>query len=42
RDEKLIINGGQAGETARRLYDAVTDIQYGRAPDPHGWMTVVE
>jgi branched-chain amino acid aminotransferase len=42
RGEKIVINGGQAGETARRLYDAVTDIQYGRAPDAHGWMTVVE
>jgi branched-chain amino acid aminotransferase len=42
RGEKLLINGGQAGEVARRLYDAVTDIQYGRAPDKHGWMTVVE
>jgi branched-chain amino acid aminotransferase len=42
RGEKLVINGGDAGETARRLYGAITDIQYGRAPDPHGWMTVVE
>jgi branched-chain amino acid aminotransferase len=39
RGEKLIINGGQAGEMARKLYDAITDIQYGRAPDKHGWMT---
>jgi branched-chain amino acid aminotransferase len=42
RGEKLVINGGQAGEMARKLYEAVTDIQYGRAPDPHGWMTTVE
>jgi branched-chain amino acid aminotransferase len=42
RGEKLVINGGQAGEVARRLYDAITDIQYGRAPDPHGWMTLVD
>ena len=42
RGEKLVINGGQAGEMARKLYDAITDIQYGRAPDKHGWMTVVE
>lgn len=41
RGERLVINGGQAGETARRLYEAVTDIQYGRAPDPHGWMSEV-
>jgi branched-chain amino acid aminotransferase len=41
RGEKLVINGGQAGETARRLYEAVTDIQYGRAPDPYGWMSEI-
>jgi branched-chain amino acid aminotransferase len=42
RGEKLVINGGQAGEVARKLYDAVTDIQYGRAADTYGWMTTVE
>lgn len=41
RGEELVINGGQAGEVARKLYDAVTDIQYGRAADTHGWMTTV-
>ncbi len=42
RGEKIVINGGAAGEVARKLYDAVTDIQYGRAPDTFGWMTTVE
>jgi branched-chain amino acid aminotransferase len=42
RGEKLIINGGQAGETARKLYDAITSIQYGRAPDAYGWMTSID
>jgi len=41
RGEKIVINGGVAGEVARKLYDAVTDIQYGRAPDTFGWMTKV-
>jgi branched-chain amino acid aminotransferase len=41
RGEKIVINGGAAGEVARKLYDAVTDIQYGRAPDTFGWMTTV-
>jgi len=41
RGERIVINGGAAGEVARKLYDAVTDIQYGRAPDAHGWMTTV-
>jgi branched-chain amino acid aminotransferase len=42
RGEKIVINGGQAGEVSRRLYDAITAIQYGRAPDTHGWTTSLE
>jgi len=26
----------------KRLYDAITAIQYGESPDPYGWMTAVE
>jgi branched-chain amino acid aminotransferase len=36
------INNNQAGPVARHLYQALTDIQYGRAPDPYGWTTVIE
>jgi branched-chain amino acid aminotransferase len=36
------INNNEAGPVARRLYQALTDIQYGRADDPYGWTTVVE
>ena len=25
--------------SSRRLFDAITGIQYGREPDKHGWMT---
>jgi len=39
KGEDLVVNGGKPGEVSRRLYDAITDIQYGRAPDTHGWMT---
>ena len=39
-DGQLVINDGQTGPIAQRLYDAITSIQYGRAPDPHGWLTV--
>ena len=42
KGESITINDGQPGEMARRLVDAVTGIQYGRTPDPHGWITVVE
>ena len=26
---------------ARRVYEGITDIQYGRAADRHGWMRAV-
>jgi branched-chain amino acid aminotransferase len=42
KGESLTINDGRPGEAAHRLVDAVTGIQYGRAPDPHGWMTIVD
>jgi branched-chain amino acid aminotransferase len=31
------INGEKTGPVAQKLYTALTDIQYGRAPDPYGW-----
>ncbi|HUF20470.1 MAG TPA: branched-chain amino acid aminotransferase [Burkholderiales bacterium] len=31
------VNGGSTGPVAQRIYDALTAIQYGRAPDPYGW-----
>jgi branched-chain amino acid aminotransferase len=40
-DESLIINDNQPGPVARRLYDALTSIQYGTAPDPYGWTYTV-
>jgi branched-chain amino acid aminotransferase len=42
RDRTLKINDGQPGELARRLLKAITDVQYGRAADTHGWMTPVD
>ena len=41
---KLVWEGGavgdeQMGETTLRLRNALLDIQYGRVPDTHGWMT---
>ncbi|HLY58677.1 MAG TPA: branched-chain amino acid aminotransferase, partial [Stellaceae bacterium] len=34
----IIINGGRTGPLTRKLYDAIVEIQYGAAPDPHGWV----
>ncbi len=38
-DGKFDINGGQSGPITLRLREELTDLQYGRKPDPHGWMT---
>lgn len=37
-DTTLVVNGGNIGPLAQRLYDAITAIQYGEAEDPFGWM----
>jgi branched-chain amino acid aminotransferase len=29
------------GPLTQKLYDAITAIQYGEAPDPHGWAVKV-
>ncbi|MFZ5775132.1 MAG: branched-chain amino acid aminotransferase [Thermodesulfobacteriota bacterium] len=33
-----LINGGKTGPLSQRLFDEIQDIQYGRKPDPHGWV----
>ena len=35
--EVFEVPGASPGELTRRLYDAITGIQYGRHPDSHGW-----
>jgi branched-chain amino acid aminotransferase len=41
RDGRLTINNGNAGPLAEKLYQTITDIQYGRVPDKYGWLTYV-
>ncbi|HLK90499.1 MAG TPA: aminotransferase class IV, partial [Polyangia bacterium] len=41
KGEEIAVNGGQPGDVARRLRDAILAIQYGREPDKHGWMSEV-
>jgi branched-chain amino acid aminotransferase len=38
---KMVINGGRIGALTQRLYDAIVSIQYGQAPDRHGWTVEV-
>jgi len=37
KGEVLTVNGGEVGELSRRLFDEITDIQYGRIPDRFNW-----
>lgn len=41
-DHKMVINQGQTGEIAKRLYDTITGIQSGTVEDPFGWTVEVK
>jgi branched-chain amino acid aminotransferase len=40
-DDSLTVADGQVGPLSQRLYQTITDIQYGRAEDPMGWIEPV-
>lgn len=37
-DRVITINNGKTGPISQRLYDTLTGIQYGKLPDPFGWI----
>ena len=37
-DECVPVGDGRIGKLTQRFYDQLTGIQYGRLPDPHGWI----
>ena len=42
RDQTALLGDGKTtGAVTRKLYDALTGIQYGRLPDPHGWVVPI-
>ncbi len=42
RDRTVAFGDGQkTGEITRKLYDTLTGIQYGRLPDPYGWVDLL-
>lgn len=41
KDMDFIVNNGVMGELSQKLYNELVSIQYGEAPDPFGWTTVV-
>ena len=42
KGEDHIVAGGKMGELSRRLYDEIVAIQYGKKPDPYGWVTRID
>jgi branched-chain amino acid aminotransferase len=41
KGERIVINGGRIGPLTQKLYDTIVGIQYGTAPDTHGWTVPV-
>lgn len=37
----MVINDNQIGEVSQKLYDTMTDIQYGKVEDAFGWITAL-
>lgn len=37
-NSKVTINNGEIGAVTQKLYNTLTDIQWGRIPDPFGWI----
>lgn len=42
KDDVMTIHDGSIGEVSQRIYDTVTGIQWGKAPDPFGWRVEVK
>ena len=42
KDKTVTVTGGKVGPLAKKLYDTITGIQYGKLKDPYGWTVVVE
>jgi branched-chain amino acid aminotransferase len=39
---EYLVNNNEAGPVANDLYKRLTDLQYGRAPDPFGWTMTIK
>jgi branched-chain amino acid aminotransferase len=42
KGDEYIINNFETGPVAKHLYQQLTDIQYGRIPDPFNWIYTIE
>jgi branched-chain amino acid aminotransferase len=41
RERTATLGNGQVGAFTMKLYETLTGIQYGRLPDPHGWVELL-
>ena len=41
KDVEYIVSGGKIGEVTQSLYDTLTGIQFGKLPDPFGWIVKI-
>jgi branched-chain amino acid aminotransferase len=41
RERTATLGNGQVGDFTMKLYETLTGIQYGRLPDPHGWVELL-
>ena len=42
QEEKIIVNNGETGTLAKKLYDTLTGIQTGAVEDPFNWVVEVD
>ena len=40
-DKEYIVNGEKIGKVTQELYDTLTGIQFGKIPDPYGWIVKI-
>jgi len=41
-NQEMVINQGEIGSVAKKLYDTLTGIQSGRLPDTRGWIVAID
>ena len=42
KDKEYVVGSGDSGPVAKRLFQTLTDIQYGRVADPYGWTHTIK
>ncbi len=42
KDKHCVVNHGEIGPTVQKLYDTLTGIQWGKLPDPFGWVVKIK